>query len=153
MPVEAQTSVAGSTTAAPDRFTVDANAQTHFSWLRTRLSAERTLMSYNRTAIALIGFGFTIYQFLAKLNVSKGVAPPSHVNAPQWLGLILIGTGMIFLAIGLWDYRAFVNYLFKDSFSSVTVGQDKHYHTGTPLAAGLLLVAGAFAFAAVFLRI
>jgi putative membrane protein len=52
-----------------ERFAVEANAQTHFAWLRTRLSGERTLMSFNRTAIALIGFGFTIYQFLAKLNV------------------------------------------------------------------------------------
>lgn len=33
----------------------------HFSWLRTRLSVERTLMSWVRTAIALIGFGFTIF--------------------------------------------------------------------------------------------
>jgi hypothetical protein len=25
------------------------NVQTHFAWVRTRLSAERTLMSWNRT--------------------------------------------------------------------------------------------------------
>ena len=35
----------------------------HFSWLRTRLSIERTLMSWVRTSTALIGFGFTIFQF------------------------------------------------------------------------------------------
>jgi putative membrane protein len=33
------------------------NRETHFSWLRTRMSAERTLMSAIRTAAALIGSG------------------------------------------------------------------------------------------------
>jgi putative membrane protein len=140
-------------THGADRFQVEANAQTHFAWLRTRLSAERTLMSYNRTAIALIGFGFTIYQFLAKLDVSKTVAPPARVNAPQWLGLFLIGTGLLFLAIGVIDYRAFIKYLNLDHFRPVGMETKHAIHTGTPLAAALLFVAGAFAFAAVFLRI
>jgi putative membrane protein len=136
-----------------DRFAIETNAQTHFAWLRTRLSAERTLMSYNRTAIALIGFGFTIYQFLAKLNLSKTVAPPAQINAPQWLGLILIGTGLAFLAIGLYDYRAFINYLYDDAFKPVAATKARQWHTGTPLAGALLFIAGAFAFAAVMLRI
>lgn len=140
-------------THGAERFQVDANAQTHFSWLRTRLSAERTLMSYNRTAIALIGFGFTIYQFLAKLNISKTVAAPAQVNAPQLLGLFLIGTGLIFLAIGVIDYRAFIKYLNLDHFQPVGLEKRHAIHTGTPLAAALLFVAGAFAFAAVLLRI
>jgi|HubBroStandDraft_2_1064218.scaffolds.fasta_scaffold154104_3 putative membrane protein len=140
-------------THGAERFQVEANAQTHFAWLRTRLSAERTLMSYNRTAIALIGFGFTIYQFLAKLNISKTVAPPSQVNAPQWLGLLLIGTGLLFLAIGVIDYRAFIKYLNLDHFRPVGLEKAHSIHTGTPLAAALLFVAGAFAFAAVLLRI
>jgi hypothetical protein len=47
----------------PGRFEVKATASDHFSWLRTRLSVERTMMSWVRTATALIGFGFTIVQF------------------------------------------------------------------------------------------
>ncbi len=143
----------GAKTHGADRFAVESNAQTHFAWLRTRLSAERTLMSYNRTAIALIGFGFTIYQFLAKLNLSKTVARPTQVNAPQWLGLLLIASGLLFLAMGLADYRAFINYLNLDHFRPVTLEKSSRIHSGTPLAAALLFVAGAFAFAAVLLRI
>ncbi|HEY7064663.1 MAG TPA: DUF202 domain-containing protein [Chloroflexota bacterium] len=30
------------------------------------MSAERTLMAWNRTSLSLIGFGFTIYQFFDK---------------------------------------------------------------------------------------
>ena len=62
--------------AIPDRFEVKATASDHFSWLRTRLSVERTMMSWVRTATALIGFGFTIVQFFARIQETPGVAPP-----------------------------------------------------------------------------
>ena len=56
----------------PHRFDVKATADSHFSWLRTRLSVERTLMSVVRTAIALIGFGFTIVQFFDRYRRRPG---------------------------------------------------------------------------------
>ena len=59
----------------PGRFEVKATASDHFSWLRTRLSVERTMMSWVRTAIALIGFGFTIVQFFERMQEMPGVAP------------------------------------------------------------------------------
>jgi putative membrane protein len=37
------------------RFEVRVTADTHFGWLRTRLSVERTMMSWIRTAVSLIG--------------------------------------------------------------------------------------------------
>ena len=46
-----------------ERFEVRVTADTHFGWIRTRLSVERTMMSWIRTATALIGFGFAIVQF------------------------------------------------------------------------------------------
>ena len=39
------------TTAEADRFEVRMTADTHFGWLRTRLSVERTMMSWVRTAV------------------------------------------------------------------------------------------------------
>ena len=42
------------------RFEVRTTADSHFSWIRTRLSLERTLLSWERTAIASLAFGFTI---------------------------------------------------------------------------------------------
>src|SRR5215471_1068794 len=35
-----------------DRFEVRTTADSHFSWVRTRLSVERTMMSWQRTAVA-----------------------------------------------------------------------------------------------------
>jgi len=57
------------------RFDVKADVSSHFSWLRTRMSIERTLMSWVRTATALIGFGFTIFQFLHRFNQTPGIKP------------------------------------------------------------------------------
>jgi putative membrane protein len=64
-----------------DQFDTHVTAESHFSWLRTRLSVERTLMSWVRTATALIGFGFTIVQFFERLNAMESVVPPT------WPGL------------------------------------------------------------------
>ena len=44
------------------RFEVRVTADSHFDWVRTRLSLERTMMSWLRTAVALIGFGFALVQ-------------------------------------------------------------------------------------------
>ena len=49
------------------RFEVRATASDHFAWVRTRLAVERTMMSWQRTAVALIGFGFAIVQYLQPL--------------------------------------------------------------------------------------
>jgi putative membrane protein len=50
------------------RFEVRVTADSHFGWIRTRLSVERTMMSWLRTATALIGFGFAIVQFFDRLQ-------------------------------------------------------------------------------------
>src|SRR5215813_8842214 len=54
------------------RFEVRVTADSHFSWVRTRLSVERTMMSWQRTAVALIGFGFAIVQYLEHLGQASG---------------------------------------------------------------------------------
>jgi putative membrane protein len=92
------------------------NVQTHFAWLRTRLSAERTLMSWDRTALSLIGFGFTIYQFFEKLQqatVGEGARRP---EAARNLGLALVIAGTLGTFAALWQYYAVVRYLEGDEF-------------------------------------
>src|SRR5215510_27819 len=98
------------------RFQVSATAESHFSWLRTRMSLERTLMSWVRTATALIGFGFTIFQFLHRFNQTPGVEAPEYPWAPWFLGLGLIGTGLVALIISVWEYRSLVRYLWEKDF-------------------------------------
>jgi putative membrane protein len=46
----------------------------HFAWLRTSMALQRTLLASVRTAVSLIGFGFTVAQFFQKGVISLGVA-------------------------------------------------------------------------------
>jgi putative membrane protein len=134
------------------RFEVRPTSDSHFSWLRTRLSLERTLMSWVRTAVALIGFGFTIVQFFERLRVMEGVEPALQPQAPRYLGLALIAAGVLSLLISAWQYRATARYLLGREFEPIaglgeTVGPTPLYAISI-----VMIFIGLFAFGAVFVR-
>ena len=87
------------------RFEVRVTADTHFGWLRTRLSVERTMMSWIRTAVSLIGFGFAIVQFFERLKQMPGASTTYFPEAPKYLGLSLIACGIVALFVSIWQYR------------------------------------------------
>ena len=135
------------------RFEVKGDVPTHFAWLRTRMSIERTLMSWVRTATGLIGFGFTIFQFLHRFNQTPGIKPAAHPWAPWVLGLGLIGTGIVALTIALWEYRWMVRYLWEKDFKPIAGVDEFSHHTPVVAISVVLILIGIFAFAAVFLRV
>ena len=133
------------------RFEVRPTADTHFGWLRTRLSVERTLMSWVRTAMALIGFGFTIVQFFEHLHAIAGAAAPSAAGTP------VSGTG----THRDWCVRAAHLDLAVPEGGALPVEQEYEPVAGlgdvvrvTPLyaVAIVLILIGLFAFGAVFIR-
>jgi putative membrane protein len=136
----------------PDRFQVDANAQTHLAWLRTRLAVERTMMAYMRTAISLIGFGFGIFQFVYSLQNEPEFGSARFPNSAWYLGLALIACGVLSAAFSLMEYRRVLRYLWSGGYAAVA-GVDKEQRN-TPLLAvtGVLIVVGLFAFFAVLVR-
>jgi putative membrane protein len=95
------------------------NIQSHFAWIRTRLSVERTMMAWNRTSLSLIGFGFTIYQFFEKFQESTMGANAARPEAPRNLGLALMLAGTLGTFIALWQYWVTVNYLRGDEFKDI----------------------------------
>jgi putative membrane protein len=138
--------------AGPARFEAKPTAESHFSWLRTRLSTERTLMSWIRTGVSLIGFGFTIFQVAARLPGTM----PAHVlfpDAPRYLGLGLIGGGTLGLIVAAWQYRWMVRYLNRPEFQAVAGVSGALHHTPTLAITLLLILVGAFAFVAVILHL
>ena len=135
------------------RFQVTAKAETHFSWLRTRMSVERTLMSWVRTATALIGFGFTIFQFMHRFNQTPGVKPAAEPWTPWVLGLSLIGTGTVALTIAVWEYRLLIRYLWEKDFKPIAGVDESAHHTPIVAVSVVLILIGMFAFAAVLLRV
>jgi len=139
--------------SSPDgRFEVRASVSDHFSWLRTRLSIERTLMSWVRTATALIGFGFTITQFFDRLATLPSAAPASFPAAPRYLGLMLIFCGVLSLGISAWQYEMGLRYLFGKEYTAIAGVSERPSRTPLLAVTVALSLAGVFAFFAVFLR-
>lgn len=140
-------------TPGADRFDVTPTAESHFSWLRTRMSTERTLMSWIRTSTALIGFGFTIFQFFDKLPEMSSGALVVRPETPRYLGLTLILAGILALAIATWQYHWLTGYLHSQSFSAIAGVAEHPKRTPTLTVAVVLIVIGIFAFLSVFFRL
>src|SRR6267378_999576 len=136
------------------RFVVRTTSDSHFAWIRTRLSLERTLMSWVRTSVALIGFGFTIVQFFQRLHEMAGVASAVRPQAPRHLGLALIGAGLLSLTVSTWQYRQVVHYLWSREFKPLAGLESRpkeRLFMQVPLMAVTVsvIVIGLFAFGAV----
>jgi putative membrane protein len=147
-----------SATPEPDhRFEVRTTSDSHFGWIRTRMALERTLMAWVRTGVALIGFGFTIVQFFERLRDMEGVAPPVRPQAARYLGLALIGAGVLSLVVSAWQYRRIVDYLWSSQFKPIAGLETRGMRpaiTQTPLLVVVIavLLIGVFAFVSVWER-
>lgn len=141
------------TAPGTDRFQVRVTADSHFAWVRTRLALERTMMSWVRTAVSLIGFGFAIVQFFERLQQMPGVRAAKHPSAAQYVGLALISCGILALVISIWQYRWTIRYMWGGSFA-VLAGMTKEGMQSPVIAIAILLILiGIFAFSAVLLRL
>jgi len=139
--------------ANQDRFEVRITSDSHFGWIRTRLSVERTMMSWLRTATALIGFGFAIVQFFERLEQTPGSRSAYLARAPVLLGLALILSGVLALAISIGQYYWIDRYLRSGSFAAIAGMTRKQKHSPVVALAILLICIGIFAFFAVLLRL
>jgi putative membrane protein len=101
--------------AAPPTPEPSFNVSAHFSWLRTRMSVERTLMSWNRTSLSLIRFGFTIYQWSELAQPGTG----PHPETTRSLAVMLILVSTLGTLIALGQYLDGLHYLRGDQFKAV----------------------------------
>jgi len=134
-----------------DRFEVRVTADSHFAWLRTRMALERTLMSWVRTAVSLIGFGFTIVQFFNHLS-QPGNDQARFPQAPYYVGLGLIGCGVLATVIAILQYRWTIRYLWHGSFSQIAGMTTEGLQTPVLAVTILLFLIGVFAFFDVLLH-
>lgn len=135
------------------RFEVRVTSDSHFSWIRTRLSIERTMMSWIRTAVSLIGFGFAIVQFFVRFEQMPGARPAVYPNAARDLGLALISCGVLALLIAIWQYLWTIRYLWGGTFAPIAGLEREGVQTPVIAIAVLLIGIGVFAFFAVLLRL
>src|SRR5436190_4522907 len=134
-----------------DRFEANLNVGNHFAFIRTRLALERTMMAWVRTAVGLIGFGFTIVQFFERLGAMEGVAAAMRPLAPRYVGLALIGAGVLVLAISATQYHRAVIYLFTE-FRPIAGSGQRPVHTPTYAVMLFMMLIGVFAFLSVLTR-
>jgi putative membrane protein len=140
-------------TSAPiaDRFEVRVTADSHFAWLRTRMALERTMMAWMRTAVSLIGFGFAIVQFFNHLSQIPG-AEARLPQMPYYVGLCLIGCGVLATIVAIWQYHWTLGYLWHGSFTAIAGITKEGLQTPVLAVTILLLLIGVFAFFGVLLH-
>ena len=81
---------------------------------RQRFAAERTLLAWMRTGLALMGFGFVVARFglfLREIAAAGQVTAHQHATGwSLWIGTALIGLGVAVYLLASFEFCRFVSY-------------------------------------------
>jgi putative membrane protein len=139
--------------ASESDFKVEPTVGNHFAWMRTQMALQRTLMAATRTAVSLIGFGFTVAQFFEKLVVKAPVGGRLRPETPRNLGLALIAAGVVSLVIFTVQYQAATRYLSSGDYSSIAARTKLPMNMSSYIVAITVILIGVAAFVSVFARL
>jgi putative membrane protein len=81
---------------------------------RTRMAADRTLMGWIRTALSMIGFGFTIFKFLESIQSKEWASEAIRPHSPRTVGLTLVSIGVFALVVASLQHWNYVKKLRSD---------------------------------------
>lgn len=112
---------------------------------RNKAAADRTMMAWIRTSIAMIGFGFGIGKISGALEETKLEIPADPVHSGQIFGEAFITLGILSLLAAVIQYWRTLNHISMDQF---VYSQSRALPMMTAIA---LLVIGFFAFIAILL--
>ena len=75
------------------------------------LAAERTMLAWIRTGLALMGFGFVVARFglfLQQIQVTRNTSPEVSYGLSLWFGTALIAAGVAVNVFAGWHHVQFV---------------------------------------------
>ncbi|MFO0850673.1 MAG: DUF202 domain-containing protein [Gemmataceae bacterium] len=72
---------------------------------RVRFAAERTLLAWVRTGLALMGFGFVVARFGLFLRELPAAHPPPHAGWSSGFGVALVLLGVAVCVLAGLEYR------------------------------------------------
>src|SRR5271166_6346721 len=84
------------------------------------LAAERTLLAWIRTGLALMGFGFVVARFglfLQALQVAQPISTDRSYGLSVWFGTALLVLGVIVTIMSTWNHVRIVHELSRGGSS------------------------------------
>ena len=109
---------------------------------RVYFAAERTLLAWLRTGIAIMAFGFVVARFglfLRLLRLQGGELVPGHGLSP-YLGAGLVVLGVLAIGLGAAGYRRYCRRLPSADLPSPHATLPPLLLAGALVAVGLLLI-------------
>lgn len=94
------------------------------------LAAERTLLAWIRTGLALMGFGFVVARFglfLQQLQTLRNAAPAESFGLSLWFGTLLIASGVLVNVFAGWHHYRLIEELNR--------GETEHSHAANQAVA------------------
>jgi putative membrane protein len=111
---------------------------------RVLFAAERTLLAWQRTAVALMGFGFVVERFGLFLRmVTSQPLDPAHRSVSLWLGVAFLLLGALVAVVSALQFRAVLRGLGEKEIP-------RGYWTNFGVVINLVLAALALALATYF---
>ncbi|MGB5636714.1 MAG: DUF202 domain-containing protein [Waterburya sp.] len=91
--------------AESNRFSKSPNFQIELAKERNRIAADRTLLSWIRTSVSLIGIGFAVERIVTKLYLGSKTDQVAPIILVKVFSLLFVGIGTLAVILAALDYQ------------------------------------------------